>query len=157
IPQMLQCSVGVDHQLAKSTTLSVTYTGLHGFHSFRSRDINAPPPPLYQSRPDPTRGVVRQIESTGRRQLDSVSATLRGRMTKWFNGQAQYALSRAYNDTNGIGWFPANDYDLSGEYARADFDSLHRVVLLGRFTPRSLADIGVGLTMNSAGPYTELL
>jgi hypothetical protein len=34
-------------------------------------------------------------------------------MTKWFNGQAQYALAHAYNDTNGINWFPANDYDLS--------------------------------------------
>jgi hypothetical protein len=157
IPQTLQYSVGIDHQLTKSTTLSVTYTGAHGFHLFRSRDVNAPVPPLYLSRPDPTLGVVRQIESTGRQQTDSVSLTLRGRMTKWFNGQAQYALSRASNDTNGIGWFPANDYDLSGEYARADFDRLHRLVLLGRFTPRSVADIGVGLTMNSAGPYTELL
>jgi len=44
--------------------------------------------------------------------------TVRGRMTKWFTGQAQYALSRADNDTNGIGWFPANDYDLSGGNTR---------------------------------------
>jgi hypothetical protein len=101
--------------------------------------------------------VVRQIESTGRQQSDSISVTVRGRMTKWFNGQAQYALSRAYNDTNGIGSYPANDYDLSGEYARADFDRRHRLILLGRLTPRSIADIGIGLTMNSAGPYTELL
>jgi len=72
-------------------------------------------------------------------------------------GQAQYALARAHNDTNGINWFPANDYDLSGEYARADFDRLHRLVLLGWVAPRKIADIGVSLTMNSAGPYTELL
>jgi len=157
IPQTLQYSVGVDHQLSKSTTLSVTYTGTHGFHLFRSRDINAPPPPVYQSRPDPVIGVLRQIESTGGQQSDSLSITIRGRMTRWFNGQAQYALARADNDTNGISWFPANDYDLSGEYARADFDRLHRLVLLGRLTPRKIADIGVSLTMNSAGPYTELL
>ena len=157
IPQTVQYSVGVDHQLSKSTTLSVTYTGSHGFHLFRSRDINAPPPPLYQSRPDPAVGVLRQIESTGRQQSDSLSVTLRGRMTKWFNGQAQYAVARAHNDTNGINWFPANDYDLSGEYARADFDRLQRLVLLGRVAPRKIADIGVSLTMNSAGPYTELV
>jgi hypothetical protein len=101
IPQTVQYSVGVDHQLSKSTTLSVTYTGSHGFHLFRSRDINAPPPPLYQSRPDPTVGVLRQIESTGRQQSDSLSVTIRGRMTKWFTGQAQYAMARTYNDTNG--------------------------------------------------------
>ena len=157
IPQTVQYSVGVDRQLSKSTTLSVTYTGSHGFHLFRSRDINAPPPPLYQSRPDPAVGVLRQIESTGRQQSDSLSVTLRGRMTKWFNGQAQYALARTQNDSNGINWFPANDYDLSGEYARADFDRLQRLVLLGRVAPRKIADIGVSLTMNSAGPYTELL
>jgi len=157
IPQTLQYSVGVDHQLSKSTTLSVTYTGSHGFHLFRSRDINAPPPPLYQSRPDPAVGVLRQIESTGRQQSDSLSVTLRGRMTKWFNGQAQYALGRAHNDTNGINWFPANDDDLSGEYARADFDRLQRLVLLGQVAARKIADIGVSLAMNSAGPYTELL
>jgi outer membrane receptor protein involved in Fe transport len=157
IPQTVQYSVGVDHQLSKSTTLSITYTGAHGFHLFRSRDINAPPPPLYQSRPDPTVGVLRQIESTGSQQSDSLSVTIRGRMTKWFNGQAQYALARAWNDTNGINWYPANDYDLSGEYSRADFDRLHRLVLLGRFAPRKIADVGLSLTMNSAGPYTELL
>lgn len=157
IPQTVQYSIGVDHQLLKSTTLSVTYAGSHGFHLFRSRDINAPPPPLYQSRPDPTVGVLRQIESSGRQQSDSLSVTLRGRMTKWFNGQAQYALARTHNDTNGINWFPANDYDLSGEYARADFDRLQRLALLGRVAPRKIADIGLSLTMNSAGPYTELL
>jgi hypothetical protein len=83
--------------------------------------------------------------------------TVRGRMTKWFTGQAQHALSRADNDTNGIGWFPANDYDLSSEYARADFNRRHRLVLLGWVVPRSIADIGLGLTISSAGRYTETL
>jgi TonB-dependent receptor-like protein len=157
IPQTLQCSAGIDHQLSKTTTVSIIYTGAHGFHMFRSRDVNAPPPPLYLSRPDPASAIVREIESDGRQQSDSVSVTVRGRMSKWFNGQAQYAVMRVDNDTNGIAWFPANDFDLSGEYGRADFDRRHRLVLLGRLTPRAIADIGVGLTMNSAGPYTELL
>src|SRR6185295_14940072 len=71
IPQTFQYSVGVDHQLQKSTTLSLTYTGARGYHMFRSRDINAPPPPLYLARPDPAFGVVRQIESTGSQESDS--------------------------------------------------------------------------------------
>jgi outer membrane receptor protein involved in Fe transport len=157
IPQTLQYSAGIDRQVAKGTTLSIGYTGAHGFHFFRSRDINAPPPPLYLARPDPTYSVIREVESNGRQQTDALSVTLRGRMTKWFTGQAQYMLSRAKNDTNGIAWFPANDYDLSGEYAPADFDRRHRLNLLGRLTSRSFADVGVALSMNSAGPYTELL
>jgi hypothetical protein len=119
--------------------------------------VNAPPPPAYLTRPDPEFGAIRQIESTGRQSTDSLQLTLRGQITRWFNGQTQYTLSRAWNDTNGLGSYPANDYDLTGEWARADFDRRHRLVLLGRITPRKLPDIGVGLTMNSAGPYTELL
>jgi hypothetical protein len=78
-------------------------------------------------------------------------------MTRWFSGQMQYTLSRAENDTNGIGSFPANDYDLTGEWARADFDRRHRFLLIGRISAGSFADLGVSVTTTSAGPYTETL
>jgi Carboxypeptidase regulatory-like domain len=157
IPQTIQYSTGLEHQLQKTTTLSITYTGARGYHLFRSRDINAPPPPLYLARPDPAFGAIRQVESTGRQDSDSLAVTLRGRMTRWFNGQMQYTVSRVDNDTNGIGSFPANDYDLSGEWARADFDRRHRFVLLGRVSPVKAVNLGVGLTLNSGGPFTETL
>jgi len=48
---------------------------------------------------------VRQIESSGRQHSDALQATLRGRVTKWFNGQAQYTLGRTYNDTGGLYWY----------------------------------------------------
>ena len=32
-------SVGLDHQLQKTLTLSITYTGARGYHMFRSRDV----------------------------------------------------------------------------------------------------------------------
>jgi hypothetical protein len=157
IPQTVQYSVGLDHQLQKSTMVSVTYTGARGYHLFRSRDVNAPPPPLFAVRPDPSYGVVRQVESTGRQESDSIQVTLRGRATRWFNGQMQYTLSRVNNDTSGIGAFPANDYDLSGEWSRADFDRRHRFLILGRITAVKWVDFGVGLTLNSGSPYTEML
>jgi outer membrane receptor protein involved in Fe transport len=155
IPQTVQYSASVDHQVRKTTTVSLTYTGARGFHLFRSRDVNAPLPPLYVARPAPAFGAVRQVESTGRQSADSLGVTVRGRVTAWFNGQMQYALSRTDNDTGGIAAFPANDYDLSGEWARADFDRRHRFVLIGRVTAVKAIDLGVALTLNSAGPYTE--
>ena len=156
IPRAVQYSVSLDHQLQKSTTVSVTYTSSRGYHMFRSRDVNAPLPPLYGTRPNPAYGVVRQVESTGRLTNDGVSLTLRGRVTRWFNGQMQYTWSRVYNDTNGVAAFPANDYDLSGEWARADFDRRHRFLVLGRVS-LDVVDLGIGLTMNSGAPYTEML
>jgi outer membrane receptor protein involved in Fe transport len=135
IPRTLQYSLNVDGQVRKGLTLSIGYTGARGHDLFRSRDVNAPPPPLFLARPDPAYGAIRQIESTGRQSTDSLQLTLRGQVTRWFNGQTQYTLSHAWNDTNGLGFYPANDYDLSGEWARADFDRRHRLVLLGRVTP----------------------
>ena len=157
IPQSLQYSLGVDHQLRKALTLSVTYTGARGYHLFRSRDLNAPLPPLYLARPNPARGVVREMESDGRQSTDSLQVTVRGRMGRWFNGQTQYTFSRAFNDTNGITSYPANDWDLTGEWGRADFDRPHRFLLLGGFSAGKLVDVGVSLAMNSAGPYSETL
>lgn len=96
------------------------------------------------------------MESTGRQQIDSLNVTMRGKVTRWFNGQMKYTLSRGDNDTNGLGSFPANDYDLSGEWGRADFDRRHRLNLIGR-TGLKLFDLGVALAMNSGGPYNETL
>jgi carboxypeptidase family protein/TonB-dependent receptor-like protein len=157
IPSTLQYSLGVEHQLLKGTTVAVTYTGSRSHDLFRSRDVNAPLPPLYLGRPDPAYGVIRQIESAGRQRSDGVQVTLRGKVTRWFNGQMQYALSRTYNDTGGLSWFPSNDYDLSGEWARADFDRRHRFALLGRINPGRFLDLGAAVTLQSGAPYSETL
>jgi outer membrane receptor protein involved in Fe transport len=154
MPYTVQYSVGVERQLRKGTTLAVNYVGARGIDMFRSRDVNAPPPPLYLTRPDPTYGVVREIESAGRQHSDSVQTTLRGRVSRFFNGSIQYTLGRVYNDTGGINSLPANNYDLSGEWSRADFDQRHRFDLLGAFKVAELFDLGVGLSLYSGRPYS---
>jgi hypothetical protein len=156
IPQSTQYSVGLDHELQKGLTVSMTYTGARGYNMFRSRDVNAPLPPLFDARPDPAYGAVREIDADGRQSTQSVQVTLRARR-RWFNGQAQYTWSHARNDTSGIKSYPANDYDLSGEWSRADFDRRHRFLLLGTISAPHLVDLGVGVTMMSAAPYSETL
>ena len=46
------------------------------------------------------------------------------------------------NDSGGVNWYPANDYDLSGEWARADFDRRHRLLLFGSLTPAPRLTLG---------------
>ena len=121
---------------------------------FRSRDVNAPLPPLYGARPNPNYSVIRQIESSGRLESHSVDVSLRGNVTRFFNGQMQYTLARAYNDTSGIGAYPANNYDLSGEWARADFDQRHKFNLLGTLKPGKLFNFGAGVSWNTGRPYS---
>ena len=165
IPYTLQYSASVERQLGKATTLTVTYTGIRGVHVFRSRDVNAPPPPFYAARPDPNLGVLRQIESNGDLESHSLEIGLRGNVTRYFAGMVQYTLGRAYNNVGGtpvgvnrqfgINAFPANNYDLSGEWSRADFDQRHRVSLLGTLTPGKYLKLGVALSLYSGQPYNE--
>jgi hypothetical protein len=154
IPFVLQYSFTVERQLQKSTSLAIAYLGFQGFDQFRSRDINAPLPPAYSARPDPSVGVLRQIESAGRRSSNSLEVTLRGNITRFFNGMAQYRLSSAHDDTSGINYFPPNAYDLSGEWGRSDFDRRHRFELLGTINPGKLFNLGVSVSVYSGQPYT---
>ncbi len=156
VPHTLQYSVSFEHRF-KTTTVSVTYSGSSGRNLFRSRDVNAPAPPDYSVRPDAAYGVVRQIESAGRLRGQSLQVMLRGKSARWFNGQVQYTLGRTNTDTGGLNWFPANDYDLSGEWARADFDRRHQLMLLGSITPGRICDVGLSVTLQSGAPYTETL
>jgi hypothetical protein len=163
LPYLIQFSSGFEHQVAKSTTVTVNYFGTRGISLFRSRDVNAPPPPLYLVRPDPNYSVWRQIESSGNMMAHSLEIALRGNVTRYFTGMAQYTLSRTYNDVAGnpaqgarssLNSYPANNYDLSGEWARADFDQRHRFNLLGTITPGRYFKLGVALSWYSGMPYT---
>jgi outer membrane receptor protein involved in Fe transport len=154
IPATLQYSAGVERQLASKATLSINFVGSRGYDLFRSRDVNAPAPPTYAARPDPARGVVRQIESAGRLTSAALQITIRGQLSRFVNGSAEYSLGRTDNDTGGINWMPPNAYDLSHEYARADFDTRHRVELFGTFTPGRKINLGVSASLATGRPYS---
>ncbi len=116
--------------------------------------MNAPPPPLYLSRPDPSIGVFRQIESSGRLERNALESTLRGNLSRFFNGMVVYALQRAYDNTDGIKSFPANNYDLYGEWSRARFDARHFVYLYGTLDTGKFFKVGLVLSANSGRPYS---
>jgi hypothetical protein len=153
-PYLLQYGAGVERQLRKSLALTLNYTGMTGVKLFRSRDLNAPPPPLYKARPIPDISVLRMVESAGRIESHSLDLGLRGSITEYFNGAVQCGFGRAYNNTGGIGWFPASSYALSGEWARANFDVRHRCRTLGVFKAGELFELGTVLSLSSGVPYT---
>lgn len=165
IPYIGQYSAAVERQLHAGTTVAVTYWASRGVSLFRSRDVNAPPPPDYLTRPNPAIGVYRQIESSGHLESNALEVSFRGHLTRLFQGMVQYTLGQTYNDVPGnysvsargagINAFPANNYDLSGEWARADYDARHRLNLMGTIHTAKYLDFGVGLFMNSGMPYTE--
>ena len=154
IPYTIQYSFSMERQLQKTTTLAITYLGSRGVDQFRSRDINAPLPPNYSARPDSSIGVLREIESEGRRVTNSLEITLRGSVSRFFNGMAQYRLASAHDNTSGITYSPPNAYDLSAEWGRSDFDRRHRFEMLGTINPGKLFNLGVSVSLYSGQPYT---
>ncbi len=141
IPFTVQYSAGLERQLRPRTTLAVNFVGTRGVSVFRSRDINAPPPPDYLERPDANDAVVRQIESAGVRRSASIEVTL-------------YSENRASDNTSGIYWMPPNAYDLSREYGPSDFERRHVLELFGTYTPAAWLNVGVSFEAYSGRPYS---
>lgn len=155
MPMSLHYSAAIEHAMGKHATLSATYRGMAGEDLFRSRDVNAPLPPTYTILPNPQLGFIRQIEFAGSQLQNALDLTLQGKLGRWFSGVAQYTWSHTNNDTGGIAWYPANQYDNSGEYSRADFDQRHRFNLLGTFNEGHWANLGLAAHLYSGTPYTE--
>src|SRR6266853_866133 len=88
-------------------------------------------PPLYAARPVSSIGALHLYESSGGLKSYGLQTALRGDLTRYFKGMVMYELGRASNDTDGIGAFPANNWNLNGEWARASFDVRHYIYLYG--------------------------
>src|SRR5262249_38550100 len=144
----------VERQIRPKTTLTINLHGMRRYDQYRSRDVNAPPPPDYSARPDPAYSVVRQIESAGTARSISLETTLRGQVTRHFNGTAQYSIGRAMNDTSGINWMPPNMFDLSREYGPSDFARTHVVELFGTATAGAWTNLGISFEAYSGRPYS---
>jgi len=156
-PYLGMYSVSLERQLLKAATITATYRGLTGIGLFTSLNVNQPLPPLYLQRPDPGYGVYQQIQSSGRQVGQALDISFSGKINRYFSGVVQYTLGRTDNNTGGINYMPPNTYDLSGEYARADFDQHHRFSMLASSTPNRWINVGIAFIAGSGLPYTETL
>jgi len=152
IPYTVQYSVGIERQITAKSTLSASYVGFRGIGSFRSIDANAPPPPNYAARPNPDLGQERMIQSEGYQKSNGLEVTFRGRPSKYFSGQVQYTLSKTYNNTSGVTYFPANSYDPNADWARADTDRRNKFDLLASAQPVKTFTFGMALSLYSGKP-----
>jgi hypothetical protein len=179
LPLMMQFSGGIERQLARQTTLAITYIGLRGVQQFRSRDLNAPTPETgFAARPDARYNIVRNIESSGRIESNALEVTLRGTLAPKVTGIAQYTFGKTMADFDGYAgyrgtfaresqygfgqtlanagaavWFPASSYDPRGEWGRTDLDRRHQFNLLatGKFHP--WLNLGATASILSGVPY----
>jgi hypothetical protein len=70
MPYQHQASISLERQLRQNWNTSVSYQMLRGRNQLRARNINAPVNGVI---PDPTAGIVTQLESTGKSESDRIS------------------------------------------------------------------------------------
>ncbi len=151
-PYLMQSSISVERQLPAHTTLAVTYTNSHGLHELRSNDINAPLPgsgifPLGQP------GPVFLMESSGLYNQNQLVTNINARVNDGLSLFGFYVLNKAMSNTDGLGTFPANPYNFSGEYGPASTDVRNRFTAGGSINTRWNIRISPFVTLQSGPPF----
>jgi hypothetical protein len=177
-PYSIQSSISIERQLPRNFLLSATYLNTRGLHNLRARNINAPEPaapqvppavlasrfadpsggpasaePLAAPRPIQAAGDIYQYESSGVFNQNQLIISGSNRLNKTFTLFAVYALGRAYSNTDGATSFPANQYDLSSEYARAAYDIRHRFFAGGSINVRWGISLNPLVVVLSGAPF----
>lgn len=151
-PYTTQSTVSIERQLPHAFVLSATFVNSLGRRQLRSRDVNAPAAPT-GARPVPSLGEVYQYEATGRWTQNQMLIGLTGRLNPKFTFLARYILSSIKSDTDGPNTFPANQYDLSGEYGRSTFDTRHRFFAAGNIRLPFEISLSPYLIASSGRPF----
>lgn len=130
-PTYEEFSLAVEQQLTKTTVLSVSYIGNHGYHEPVSNDnINAYGfPGLPDAAPNASLGQASEISSGAGSNYNGLVTSIVDRR-KWVQFQLNYTYSHALDEISngGLSAFgdnaiaPNNPYNLSQNYGNADYD-----------------------------------
>jgi hypothetical protein len=157
VPYQIQYGLSIERQLGERATGIVSAYSVRGIGSFRSVDINAPTPESgFTERPNPLFGRIRQMQPDGFFEGNGMDISYRGRFNKYFTGFGRYTWSHFESNTNGIGWFPQNQYAPNDEWSNASFDRRHRVGMYAMLHPESVLNLSAGVFANTGRPWTVL-
>ena len=139
IPTVYVIGTQMERQLPRNITMFVGFYNIRIVHVIRARDVNAPLPGTITEltpqgiRPDPTQGEIYRYEASGQFNQRQFFVGFNSRLSRMFQLNGNYSLSKTTNDTDGQGGqlFPVNSYDMSGEFGRSSFDIRHRFTIFG--------------------------
>lgn len=167
-PYTVQGVFSVERQLPRKFVLTASVISSRALHLLRARNINAP---ILSTGLQPLGNVgsVFQYETSGQLNQNQLIVNLNNRFNSKVNFFGVYILAWAKSDTDGATSFPADSYDLSGEYGRSSLDVRHRFVFGGTiagpiglsFNPFIIASTGrpfnitTGLDTNGDRLFTE--
>jgi hypothetical protein len=153
LPRAYNATLGFQREIRTGLSVGADYVNSKGRNLIRLVDTNPVTPPAF-TRPDPTRGFVRILESTGFSNYDGLLVTARQRIGSRGLVQASYTLSRYRTTTEAENSLPQQD-DLNKDdsYGYGNFDQRHRGVISGYTTLPGQIQIGGVLAARSALPF----
>jgi hypothetical protein len=116
MPYEVLTSIAVEKTFRNNLFISAKYDQSRGVHLFRSRNLNAPLPGQTDS-PDPARGNVWNLESTGFYRNHIIGLSVRERFSI-FNVNANYNYYAMFGDSDGPFGSPSNNHDLRSDWGR---------------------------------------
>jgi hypothetical protein len=152
-PANIQESIGLDHQLTKSATLSVTYIHSHGAHALNTINANAPYMPTY----NPALGNIYQYFSEAVYNQNQFFINGHVQISRSLSANGFYGLSYASSDTNGVSSNPSNSLNLKQDYGRAGFDTRNRLFLIGTYSAPHDYRISPFIVAQSGTPFNITL
>ena len=148
-----QASIGIDHQLTKQATVSVTYINSRGLHALDTINANAPYFPTY----DPALGNVYQYFSGAVYHQNQLFVNINARFNQKFSLFGFYGLNFANSDTGGVNSNPTNSLDIRQDYGRASFDVRNRLFLIGTYAAPHHFRFSPFVVANSGTPFNITL
>jgi hypothetical protein len=152
MPRRAMVIAGLSQRLTPALMANVSYSHSEGHHRLRGRNVNAPG--ASGLRPDASLGNVTQVESTAGMRGDVLNAglnlSLPARRTFLF---ANYTYLRQESDADGPFSLPADNYNLSGEWAPVSGMARHNVSgMLNTSLPGNIR-LGLSATARTGAPY----
>jgi len=141
-PSILQTAFTVEQQVTRATALALTYTHSHGSHQLLS-DVEGAG----------TVSPAFTMTSSGLYNQNQMIANVRTKPSKQVSLFGYYVFNHARSNTDGVGTFPANPNDGSGEYGPAATDIHHRFLLGGSLQMRGNIRISPYAILQSGAPF----
>jgi Carboxypeptidase regulatory-like domain len=150
-PLTMEAAVGVDQQVTKNATVSVTYINSRGVHALLSDNINAPLPAT-GLRPNGTDENIYQYQSGGVFRQNEVVTNFNVRVHN-LSLFGFYMLNFANGDTAGANSFPSNSYNPGADYGRSAFDVRNRLLIAGNIPLKYGIALSPMMVANSGAPF----
>jgi hypothetical protein len=178
-PYVMESALSIERQLPEHTTVAVTYVNSHGLHQFLTNDINAPLPGTYNPQvpgsgtyPLGNANPIFLVESAGLYNQNELITNVNSKVNGSVSLFGSYLFNRALSNTDyspppqntdfnpaisiqalGVGTFPANPYNMAGEYGPASSDIRNQATFGGSIATKWGLQFSPLLVVDSGAPF----